>query len=142
MTVAIVRYQLYAIRMIVNRSLVYGLLTVGVIGAYLGIVTGLSAPARDRLSASPLIATAVIALTFTPAAPAKVGCGQAHVRPAPRPRRGGCAGRAAARLRTWTASCAPCARRCGCRVRRGQLRDRLVSTLPLPKTSSAEVEPL
>jgi signal transduction histidine kinase len=66
-SVAIVRHQLYDIRLIVNRSLVYGLLTLGVIGAYLGIVAGLSALARDRLAASPLIATAVIALAFAPA---------------------------------------------------------------------------
>ena len=45
-TVAIVRHQLYDIRLVVNRSLVYGLLTLGVIGTYLGIVAGLSALAR------------------------------------------------------------------------------------------------
>jgi signal transduction histidine kinase len=66
-TVAIVRHQLYDIRVIVNRSLVYGLLTLGVVGAYLGIVAGLSALASDRLSASPLIATAAIAVAFAPA---------------------------------------------------------------------------
>jgi two-component system NarL family sensor kinase len=67
-TVAIVRHQLYDIRLIVNRSLVYGLLTLGVIGTYLGIVAGLSALANHRLSASqPLIATATIAVAFAPA---------------------------------------------------------------------------
>ncbi|GIH71785.1 sensor histidine kinase [Sphaerimonospora thailandensis] len=66
-TVAIVRHQLYDIRLIVNRSLVYGLLTLGVIGAYLGIVAGLTPLAGDRLSANPLVATAVIAVAFAPA---------------------------------------------------------------------------
>ncbi|MEV0968467.1 sensor histidine kinase [Microtetraspora glauca] len=66
-TVAIVRHQLYDIRLIVNRSLVYGLLTLGVVGAYLGIVAGLAPLARDRLSASPLVATAMIAVAFAPA---------------------------------------------------------------------------
>jgi two-component system, NarL family, sensor kinase len=67
-TVAIVRHQLYDIRLIVNRSLVYGLLTLGVIGSYLGIVAGLSALADNRLSArQSLIATAAIAIAFAPA---------------------------------------------------------------------------
>ncbi|WP_328709995.1 sensor histidine kinase [Microbispora hainanensis] len=66
-TVAILRHGLYDIELIVNRSLVYGVLTLGVVLAYLGIVAGLSALARDRLSAAPLIATAVVALAFAPA---------------------------------------------------------------------------
>src|SRR5690606_278004 len=66
-TVAIVRHQLYDIRLIINRSVVYGLLTIAVIGAYLGIVAVLSALAQDRLSAGPLIATGLIALAFAPA---------------------------------------------------------------------------
>ena len=67
-TVAIVRYQLYDIRLIINRSLVYGLLTLVVVGAYLAIIAGLSALADDRLSASQtLIATAAIAIAFAPA---------------------------------------------------------------------------
>lgn len=65
-TVAILRHQLYDIRLIINRSVVYGVLTLGVIGAYLGIVAGLSALASDRLLASPLVATAVIAVAFAP----------------------------------------------------------------------------
>jgi signal transduction histidine kinase len=65
-TIAIVRHRLYDIRLIVNRSAVYGLLSVGLIAAYLGIVTLLSALAGDRL-ASPLLATAAIAVAFAPA---------------------------------------------------------------------------
>jgi len=64
-TVAIVRHQLYDIRLIINRSLVYGLLSLGVVGVYLGIVAGLSRLATDRLS--PLLATAVVAVAFAPA---------------------------------------------------------------------------
>jgi two-component system, NarL family, sensor kinase len=66
-TVAIVRHQLYDIRLIINRSLVYGLLTLGGIGAYLGLVAGLSALTRDRIPASSLVATGVIAIAFAPA---------------------------------------------------------------------------
>ncbi len=66
-TVAIVRHQLYDIRLIVNRSLVYGLLTAGGIGLYLAIVAGLSTLARDRIPASSLVATGVIAVAFAPA---------------------------------------------------------------------------
>ncbi|GAA4570170.1 sensor histidine kinase [Planotetraspora kaengkrachanensis] len=66
-TIAIIRHRLYDIRLVVNRSIVYGVLTVGVIGAYLGIVAVLGALARDRLEASPLVATGVVALVFAPA---------------------------------------------------------------------------
>jgi two-component system NarL family sensor kinase len=66
-TVAIVRHQLYDIRLVVNRSIVYGLLTVGVVSTYLGIVAVLGLAAQDRLSVSPLVATAVIAVAFAPA---------------------------------------------------------------------------
>jgi signal transduction histidine kinase len=66
-TVAIVRHQLYDIHVIINRSLVYGLLTLGVIGVYVGIVAGLGALATDRLAVQPLVATGVIAVAFAPA---------------------------------------------------------------------------
>ncbi|MEW9532888.1 sensor histidine kinase [Microbispora sp. NPDC049125] len=73
-TIAIVRHQLYDIRLVVNRSIVYGVLTLGVIGAYLGIVAGLGALAREQLEASPLVATGVVALAFAPARAAVQSC--------------------------------------------------------------------
>jgi signal transduction histidine kinase len=66
-TVAIVRHQLYDIRVIINRSFVYGVLTIGLTGAYLGIVAGLGAVARDQFPARSLVATAVVAVAFAPA---------------------------------------------------------------------------
>jgi len=66
-TVAIVRHQLYDIRLIINRSLVYALLTAGGIAVYLGVVAVLSTVARDRIPASSLVATGVIAVAFAPA---------------------------------------------------------------------------
>jgi two-component system NarL family sensor kinase len=65
--VAIVRHQLYDIRLIINRSLVYGVLTIALAGAYLAIVAGLSGLARDSLPTGSLIATAVVAVAFAPA---------------------------------------------------------------------------
>ncbi|GAA3261523.1 sensor histidine kinase [Dactylosporangium siamense] len=66
-TVAIVRHGLYDIRVIVNRSLVYGLLTAGVAGAYLGIVAALGAVADEHDLAGPIVATGAVALAFAPA---------------------------------------------------------------------------
>src|SRR6185369_11378647 len=63
----IVRHQLFDIRLIINRSVVYGLLTVGLIASYLGIVGLLGALARERFAATSLLATAVIAVAFAPA---------------------------------------------------------------------------
>ncbi|MEU4235432.1 histidine kinase [Nonomuraea sp. NPDC026600] len=66
-TIAIVRHRLYDIHLIVNRTLVYGVLSVGLVGVYLGTVALLGAVARDQLRASPLLATALVAVTFAPA---------------------------------------------------------------------------
>lgn len=65
--VAILRYRLFDIDIILNRTLVYGVLTLCVIGLYVGIVTYLGALFRseDNLIFS-LIATGVVAVVFQP----------------------------------------------------------------------------
>jgi two-component system NarL family sensor kinase len=65
-TVAIVRYELYDIRLIVNRSLVYGSLTIGVVALYIAVVAVLGRVAEDHTSASALAAIAAVALVFSP----------------------------------------------------------------------------
>ncbi|MBC8161444.1 MAG: sensor histidine kinase, partial [Roseiflexaceae bacterium] len=67
LAVAILRYRLFDIDLILSRALVYGALTLGVIGIYIGMVTYLGALFRsaDNLLAS-LIATGVIAVVFQP----------------------------------------------------------------------------
>ncbi|MEU8078925.1 sensor histidine kinase [Catellatospora citrea] len=66
-TVAIVRHQLYDIRLVINRSIVYALLSVGVVGGYLAVIAVLSPLAGNQLSVSPVVATGVIAVAFAPA---------------------------------------------------------------------------
>lgn len=67
LAIAILRYRLLAIDVIVNRALVYGTLTAFVIGAYVGIVGYLSTlfPTHNGL-VPPLIATGVVAVLFQP----------------------------------------------------------------------------
>ncbi|HEU5109179.1 MAG TPA: histidine kinase dimerization/phosphoacceptor domain-containing protein, partial [Micromonosporaceae bacterium] len=63
-TIAIVRHRLFDIQFVVSRTVLYGLLTLGVAGAYAALVAVL-----DRLLRSadaPVIATVVIALGFNP----------------------------------------------------------------------------
>lgn len=65
--VAILRYRLYAIDLIINRTLVYGLLTIVVIGGYalaVGLV-GALVSARSGFVVS-LVATGVVAVSFQP----------------------------------------------------------------------------
>jgi two-component system, NarL family, sensor kinase len=64
-TIAIVRHQLFDIRLVVSRTVLYGLLTLGVAAAYTGLVAVL-----DRLlrgAGAPVAATVLIALAFNPA---------------------------------------------------------------------------
>jgi signal transduction histidine kinase len=64
---AILRYRLWDIDIIINRTLVYGTLTVSVIGLYVLVVVGLGSiiQARGNLLLS-LLATGLIAMLFQP----------------------------------------------------------------------------
>jgi len=67
LAVAILRYRLFAIDTIISRALVYGALTLCVVGLYIGVVTylGVLLRSEDDLLAS-LIATGVITVVFQP----------------------------------------------------------------------------
>ena len=63
-TIAIVRHQLFDIQLVVSRTVLYGLLTLGIAGAYAGLVTILDRFLRG--ANAPVVATVVIALAFNP----------------------------------------------------------------------------
>ncbi|MFC8516899.1 histidine kinase [Streptomyces sp. NPDC057257] len=66
--IAVVRHELLDIRLVVSRSLLYGALTVGVVAAYVGLVTFLQSlldPRPELLG--PALITVVLALGFEPA---------------------------------------------------------------------------
>ncbi|MGI5453458.1 histidine kinase [Streptomyces sp. CA-249302] len=66
--IAVVRHELLDIRVVVSRSLLYGALTVGVVAAYVGLVTFLQSlldPRPELLG--PALITVVLALAFEPA---------------------------------------------------------------------------
>ncbi|MEI8412358.1 MULTISPECIES: sensor histidine kinase [unclassified Kribbella] len=65
--IAILRYQLLDIRLVVSRSVLYLLLTGGVVAAYLALVLLLDQTVRRQVSLnSSVLATLVIALAFNP----------------------------------------------------------------------------
>ena len=67
-TIAILRYQLLDIRLVVSRALVYGLLTAAAAGAYVGLVALLDALVRSRVSLdSAVVASVIVAVGFNPA---------------------------------------------------------------------------
>ena len=65
--IAVLRYQLLDIRLVVSRSVLYLLLTGGVVAAYVGLIALLDQTVRREVSLnSSLLATLVIALAFNP----------------------------------------------------------------------------
>jgi signal transduction histidine kinase len=66
-TVAILRHQLLDIRLVVSRSVLYLVLTGGVVVGYLGVVAALEATVRRQVPLNySLLATLLIALAFNP----------------------------------------------------------------------------
>ncbi|MGW1714704.1 sensor histidine kinase [Streptomyces sp. NPDC002156] len=66
--IAVVRHELLDIRLVVSRSLLYGALTIGVISAYVGLVTfvqSLLDPLPELLG--PALVTVTLAVAFEPA---------------------------------------------------------------------------
>ena len=67
LTIAILKYRLYDIDVIINRALVYGLLAAGLTIVYVGVVVGVGALVGRRESPALTIAAAVaVALVFQP----------------------------------------------------------------------------
>jgi two-component system NarL family sensor kinase len=67
MMLGIIRYQLFDVRLVFARSLLYLLLTGAVVGTYVVLVAGLDKLVRTQVSlSSSLVATLVIALAFNP----------------------------------------------------------------------------
>jgi two-component system NarL family sensor kinase len=65
--IAVLRYQLLDIRLVVSRSVLYLLLTGGVVAGYIGLIALLDQTVRREVSLnSSVLATLVIALAFNP----------------------------------------------------------------------------
>jgi signal transduction histidine kinase len=65
MTAAVLRYRLYGITLVINRTLVYLVLTGSLLAAYLGVVSGLSRVV-ETTGVREVLATALVAIAFAP----------------------------------------------------------------------------
>jgi signal transduction histidine kinase len=65
--VAVLKYRLYEIDLVVNRALVYGVMTLGVVGGYVAVVgvIGSALSSRGDLVLS-LVVTGIVAVSFQP----------------------------------------------------------------------------
>jgi two-component system NarL family sensor kinase len=67
MGIAILRYRLFDIDLLINRTMVYALLTVVLGGTYVGVVAAARLLLQDRATAGvSLVATALVAVLFAP----------------------------------------------------------------------------
>jgi signal transduction histidine kinase len=64
--IAVVRYRLYAIERLINRTLVYATLTIVLVGGYLGVTVALGVALGDGSAWATAAATLVVALAFRP----------------------------------------------------------------------------
>lgn len=63
---AILKYRLYEIDVIVNRSVTYGVLAVAIGGLYVGIVVGLGVLFTENATGVSIVATVMVAMAFQP----------------------------------------------------------------------------
>jgi signal transduction histidine kinase len=63
---AVLRFRLYAVDLVINRTLVYGTLTVAIVVAYVVIVVGIGALLPGRETFLSLVATGLVAVAFAP----------------------------------------------------------------------------
>jgi two-component system, NarL family, sensor kinase len=65
--IAVLKYRLYDIDVVINRSLVYGALTLFVLAVYAGLLAAVEAVFSREGAATSLLAAAVVAVAFAPA---------------------------------------------------------------------------
>lgn len=63
---AVLRLRLYDVDLVINRTIVYGVLTVAIVAAYIGMVAGVGALLPLGETVLSLVATGVVAVAFAP----------------------------------------------------------------------------